>query len=293
MENFRMEELLDMSLELMPNEMPENLFILWNMGSPTDIEIDGITFHIEQYCMIFLSELHLTVSARFERVRIIEFNKSFLGVDSSQNQVGDFLQVFYGYHFLDNISKIRLSQKLIDSFESLWMTMHMEAQENEGLISLALLRNSFQRLMLLAQKVHIKSEFDLPIDYMQLRLIREFQYLVETNFMKLTKVSDYAGKLEVPAKKLSELFKKYYNRRPIDLIAHRRNLHARKQLIHTNELIKHIAYDLNFADSQAFIHFFRKMNGISPEAFRQASLDSEKWTPTKSISAPSSIIKSS
>ena len=276
MEDFRMEEISGMTLELMPNEMPENLFILWNVGGPTDIKIDGIPFQIEQYCMIFLSELHLSVSACFEKVRTIEFSKFFLGLDSSQNQVGDFLQVFYGYHFLDNISKIKLDQSQFKEFDALWKIMFQEAMEAENLLSKALLRNSFQRLMLLSQKVHMETEFDLPIDFMNLRTIREFQYLVETNFMELTKVSEYANILKVTPKKLSALFKKYYKRRPIDLISHRRNLFAKKQLAHTDELIKNIAYALNFADSQTFIHFFKKMNGVSPENFRKNLFEKEK-----------------
>ncbi len=270
-----MEELSGMTLELMPNEMPENLFILWNIGSPADIKIDGTEFHIEQYCMIFLSELHLSLSACFEKVRTIEFSKSFLGPDSSQNQVGDFLQVFYGYHFLDNISKIKLDKNQFKEFDKLWKTMFHEAIATEDLLSKALLRNSFQRLMLLSQNVHMKTEFDLPIDFMNLRTIREFQYLVETNFMELTQVSEYANILKVTPKRLSELFKKYYHRRPIDLISYRRNLYARKQLTHTNELIKNIAFELNFADSQTFIHFFKKMNGLSPEQFRKSLFKKE------------------
>ena len=276
MDDFKMDEQKGMELVLMPNEMPENLFILWNMGGPTTITIDGEVFELKRYCMVFLSDLHLSVSAQFEEVRLIEFSKAFLGIDSSLNQVGDFLQVFYGYHFLDYISKIELDQVQVQEFEQLWQTMYQEAMQEEDLLTRALLRNSFQRLMLLAQKAHMSTEFDIQIDYMNLRVIREFQYLVETNFMKLTQVADYANILKVPAKKLSELFKKYYNRGPLDLINHRRNLHARKQLIHTHELVKNIAYDLNFADSQTFIHFFKKMNGMSPERFRQAYLMMEK-----------------
>ncbi len=276
MDDFIMEGKRDLKLSLMPNEMPENLFILWNIGSSTVISIDGHSFEINKYCMVFLSELHLSVSANFEEVRVIEFSKAFLGIDSSLNQVGDFLQVFYGYHFLDKISKIELRNDQVVEFEQLWQTMKEESERNDDLISKALLRNSFQRLMLLSQKAHMRTEFDLPIDYMNLRVIREFQYLVEMKFMQLTQVSDYADILKVPAKRLSELFKKYYNRRPLDLINHRRNLHARKQLMHTHQLVKNIAYELNFADSQAFIHFFKKMNGVAPDGYRKKHLASEK-----------------
>lgn len=274
--DFIMEEKQEMELSLMPNEMPENLFILWNIGAPTKITIDGNEFDINKYCMIFLSDLHISVTAFFKKVRTIEFSKEFLGLDSSLNQVGDFLQIFYGYHFVDKVSKIELREDQVGEFEVLWENMQNESSGKDELVSEALLRNSFQRLMLLSQQVHLNTEFDLPIDYMNLRVIREFQYLVETNFMKITQVSDYANILKVPAKKITELFKKYYGRRPLDLINSRRNLYARRQLINTHKLIKNIAYELNFADSQAFIHFFKKMNEMSPESFRKFHLEEEK-----------------
>ncbi|WP_394801065.1 helix-turn-helix domain-containing protein [Niabella ginsengisoli] len=52
------------------------------------------------------------------------------------------------------------------------------------------------------------------------------------------------------------------------MIADRRNLFAKRQLMHTDELIKNIAYDLNFSDPQAFSHFFKRQNGITPDEFR-------------------------
>jgi len=138
-----MEEQLDMQVVLMPNEMPENHLILWNMGCPTTIKIDKFPFEINQYCMVFLSELHLTVSGYFEKVRTIEFSKSFIGIDSSQNQVGDFLQVFYGFHFLDNVSKIELNQNQFEEFDSLWNVMSEDMNADETLISKPFLRYSF------------------------------------------------------------------------------------------------------------------------------------------------------
>ena len=219
--------------------------------------------------MIFISEFHMSIKGTFAKVKVIEFEKSFLGVDNSMNQAGDYLLIFYGYHFLDAIPKIQLSQNMTTEFNRVWLNIEEGCNKKTSLAK-KLIQNSFQRLMLLAQKTHEKTEFDLPLDSDQLRTIRAFQYLVETNFRTLHKVVDYAQIIKVPAKKLTELFKKHYNSSPSELIAHRRNLFAKKQLLHTNQLVKNIAYDLNFSDSQAFSHFFKKHNGMSPERFRDS-----------------------
>ena len=252
----------------MPDEMVDSLCILWNKGKAIEVCIDENAFQLGTDCIIFISEFHMEVRADFEKVRMIHFDKAFLGIDRSLNQAGDYLLVFYGYHFLDHVPKISLSRTQVVAFDQIWDQMIAEMPGLSDPLAEQLIRNSFQRLMLLSQKVHNETEFDLPIDYMNLRVIREFQYLVETHFMEITRVSDYADILKVSPKKIAELFNKYYNRKPSELIAHRRNLEAQKQLIHSSELIKNIAYDLNFSDTQSFTHFFTKMNGLSPQHFR-------------------------
>lgn len=256
-------------VELMPDQTFDKLFILWNKGGTTKVDIDQVSFELNCDCMLFISEFHMEIKAQFEQVRIIQFSKNFIGIDTSLNQAGDYLLVFYGYHFLDAIPKIQLNSEQSIEFDRIWEDLVTEYHNITQPISSQLIRNSFQRMMLLAQKTHAITEFDLPIDFMHLRIIREFQYLVETNFKELIKVSDYAQILKLPPKRIAELFNKYYHRKPSDLIAHRRNLHAQKQLVYTNELIKNIAYDLSFSDSQAFSHFFKKMNQLSPESYRQ------------------------
>ena len=115
----------------------------------------------------------------------------------------------------------------------------------------------------------METKFDVAIDIKDLRVVRQFQHLVNTNFKELTKVSEYAEILKISPKKISELFGCCYDRKASELIADRRNLYAKRQLIYSDELIKNIAYDLNFSDSQTFSHFFKKQNGLSPDEFRQ------------------------
>ncbi|MFT5821117.1 MAG: AraC family transcriptional activator of pobA [Crocinitomix sp.] len=265
---FLAKEIKSEFIKLMPDQQEDYLYIIWNKDSLVEINVDGNIFTVKKNCIIFISEFHMEVSADFKKARIIQFDKSFLGIDNSLNQAGDYLLVFYGYHFLDNVPKIELTEKEGHEFDQIWENILLELPQIEDSVSQRLIRNSFQRLMLLSQRFHAVTEFDLPIDYMNLRLIREFQYLVETNFKSLTKVSDYAQILKVPAKKISELFNLHYRKKPSDLIAHRRNLFAKKQLLHTKELIKNIAYDLNFSDSQTFSHFFKRINGVTPDEFR-------------------------
>jgi len=265
---FELKEITNDKICLRPDANIDDLYILWNKGTTQSITIDHSTFEITKNCILFLSEFHMSVEGEFENMRVIRFDKSFLGLDNSLNQAGDYLLIFYGYHFLDHVPKITLLDSECDAFEQIWDNLLEDFQTMNEPLSAQLVRNSFQRLMLQSQKIHTQTEFDLPIDFMELRIIREFQYLVETNFKQLHHVSDYSDILKISAKKISTLFHKYYNRKPSELIAHRRNLEAKKRLLYANEPVKSIAIDLNFADIQSFGHFFKKMNGLSPVKFR-------------------------
>lgn len=265
----KLKEVFDTSLLLTPEKNSEALTLLWNVGTPTSLSIDGHPFDITSNCLLFISEFYTKIEGNLSQARIITFDKTFVGSDSSQNQLGNFLLLFYGNSFLNGVPKITLNEEEAKEFQSLWEHLDQELMNRNNPISEALARNTFQRLMLLSQKIHLQNSFDLPIDFKDLRVIREFQYLVEMHFKELTKVSDYAKLLGITPKKISELFNCCYQFKASEVISNRRNLYAKKMLIYSDELIKNIAFDLNFSDSQSFSHFFKKHNGQTPEEFRK------------------------
>ena len=158
----------------------------------------------------------------------------------------------------------------MEEIQEIWSKLQQEYTNINNPVYEALLRNSFIRILLIIQKVHMETEFDIPLDFKDLKRIREFQYLVNQNFKELTKVSDYAKIMDISSKKISEIFGCCYDKKASELISDRRNLYAKRQLRYTNELIKNIAYDLNFSDSQSFSHFFKKHNEITPEEYRNS-----------------------
>lgn len=262
---------IEAPFSFMPSDWDEELTIAWNVGEPTHIKLDDNNIAIGTNCILFVSEFYMKLQVETGTFRIIKFNKTFINPIDSMINTGEYLMIFYGLHAVDHLPKISLKENEINVFEHIWQELLLEEKNIDSPISEALLRNSFQRFLLKSQKNHAESEFNIPIDFKDLRLIREFQYLVNNHFKELKKVSDYADILKVSPKKISEIFGCCYSKKASELIADRRNLYAKRQLMHTDELIKNIAYDLNFSDSQAFSHFFKKQNGLSPEEFRSKS----------------------
>lgn len=267
---FEIKEVANSSFTIHPEEKKDNLWIVWNIGEGTNLILDDNELSISKNCIVFISEFYMKVSAKKGSFRIFKFDKSFLSPVETLESSGEFLMIFYGLHSLHSLPKITLNKTEANTFEIIWDQLKMESSAGENPIVKALKRNSLQRLLLLSQKIHMQTEFDIPIDFKDLKIIREFQYLVNNNFKELTKVADYANILMISPKKVSELFGCCYHMKPSEIIASRRNLFAKHQLRHTNELIKNIAYDLNFSDVQTFSHFFKKQNGISPDEYRSS-----------------------
>ena len=271
MYGIEIKEIQNKKVILFPGKEDNELTIVWNTGASQSITVDKKKLEINTDCILFISQFYIKIELNLASARIITFNKEFLSPTSSINTIGEFLALFYGAHSINNIPKIALRKNEVKTFEKTWNNMVTERANINNPITEALLRNSFSRMLLLSQKNHMETEFDIPIDFKELKRIREFQYLVNNNFKELTKVSDYALIMKVSAKNISELFKCCYNKKASELIADRRNLYARRQLKFTDELVKNIAYDLNFSDSQTFSHFFKKQNGITPEAYRKTN----------------------
>lgn len=80
---------------------------------------------------------------------------------------------------------------------------------------------------------------------------------------------DYANLLNKSPKTLSNLFKKYGNKSPLQIIQDKKVLEARRLLYYTDKSVKEIAYEIGFEDIQTFSRFFKKIEGVSPSNFKK------------------------
>lgn len=135
-----------------------------------------------------------------------------------------------------------------------------------------MLRVLLKRLIILLTRL-AKQQYiiDKSITGGDLDLVRRFNVLVEQNFRKYHRVASYAGMLNKSPKTISNFFRLYNAKTPLEVIHDRINLEARRLLLYTEKTIKEIAYELGFEEHTHFSNFFRKHNGISPTDFRVAN----------------------
>ncbi len=101
------------------------------------------------------------------------------------------------------------------------------------------------------------------------KLANRFRQLVDKNFLKIREVHEYAEKMNISAKHLSDVVKNTFGKTPREMINDMLLLEAKVQLASTDKTVTEIALDLNFADQSHFNHFIKKFTGNSPLELRQ------------------------
>ena len=197
-------------------------------------------------------------------MNVLQFNRPFHCVEKDDSEVGCKGLLFFG---ASQIPKIVIPKDRKKQFHLLWEVFLMEMEEMDHL-KLEMLQVLLRRFLILCLRVYKSQRDYLPADDISVGIIREYNYLVEKHFKEYSKVSDYANLLHKSPKTLSNIFGKYLNKTPLQIINQRRLLESKRLLKYSDKTVQDIAYEINFNDVQAFSRFFRSMTGESPTRFR-------------------------
>lgn len=245
-------------------DLKTGLSVVWNTGEVAQFMIDQETIMLEKDCMMFLTEYHRIEEFQFEQMNVLQFNRSFHCVEEDDTEVGCKGVLFFG---ASSIPKIEIPVERKRQFELLWEVFMMEIEESD-VLKLEMLRALLKRFLILCLRVYRNQNNDLPEDNQAVGLIREYNYLVEKYYKKYSKVTDYARLLHRSSKTLSNIFKQYMYKSPLQVINDRRLLEAKRLLKYTDKTIQEIADEINFKDVQSFSSFFKNRVGKTPSQFR-------------------------
>ena len=166
------------------------------------------------------------------------------------------------------VSQVQTS-KTTSLFAGLFQLMETELENEKDSSQSDILKNLLHNFLLLSERERRKQDFTeikkgADLDYLML-----FKVLLESNYRKLKKVSDYAKKISVTEKRLNQATSKILDKSPKQVIDERVMLEAKRLLAHTNESIKEIGFDLGFEEPTNFIKYFRKHSHSTPVEFRE------------------------
>lgn len=111
----------------------------------------------------------------------------------------------------------------------------------------------------------------LAEDKKQLQLIK-FVNLIEENYKKRLKISDYAVLMQISSRTLSDLTSQLLDKSPSEMIHERIIAEAQRLLLNTNYNINKIGYHLGFDDDSYFVKYYKKHTSVSPLDFRISKL---------------------
>ncbi len=128
---------------------------------------------------------------------------------------------------------------------------------------------SFVHLMLEAAN-RLYTEKQTDTDTHLFDKIRQYEELLEQQFLTVREVAAYAEQMHLTPNYLNSICKKVLGKTASQLLHERLTIEARRLLTHTTRSVKEISFLLGFDDPSYFVRFFKKHTRQTPAEFRQS-----------------------
>jgi AraC-like DNA-binding protein len=250
--------------DLLKEKITDGLSVIWSLNE-LKINVDGRMYLFPSNSVLFLTEYHKVEVLKVSRARLIHFNRAFYCIADHDSEIGCKGILFFG---ASQFPKIAIPDAELEKFEILWKMFGIEMVSKDDLQNDMLLM-MLKRLLILCTRIYKEQTELTNFNKNQLDIVREYNYLVESHFKTKHQVAAYAEMLNKSPKTLSNLFKKYNEKSPLQIIQNRTMLEARRLLRYSNISIKEIAYEIGYEDIQSFSRFFKRMEGVSPSEFKK------------------------
>lgn len=191
---------------------------------------------------------------------LLSFKRDFLEEEDKEF----YLDIFKIFNIQGEFSCLPLTAETAVELSKIYTLLEEEYLEkhNSFVILKALLK------VFLLKLIRIKEHVFTAQDVNQKR-VYEFMILLEENYQLERNAAYYADKSGISAKRLNQILKEKLDKTVMQLIHDRIILEAKRQIIHSENTLKEIAYALGFTDRPYFSRFFKKQTGQSPEEFQK------------------------
>ena len=240
---------------------------LWNRNSTVlELTIDDATILLQPNQIVTTTYLHHVSFVRTELpLTSFLFNREFYCIADHDSEVSCNGILFFGTQDLPVITIPEAQEKKFETLYEIFQDEFNTPDKIQGDMLQMLLKRLIIICTRLAKDQLILKDFDNE----QVDVIRKFNVLVDTHYKTKRKVAAYADLLFKSPKTLSNLFAKYNQKSPQQIILERITLEAKRLMQYTDKQNQEIAFELGFNDSAHFSSFFKKMTSISPTQYRE------------------------
>ncbi|SFO45812.1 AraC-type DNA-binding protein [Chitinophaga sp. YR627] len=174
------------------------------------------------------------------------------------------LDVFRIFNISGEFTTMLLSPDMTERLSKVYELLEAEYKEDSS--NLPMIKSLLKVFLLHLTKMK-KEEFT-SLDINQKRAY-EFLLLLEDHYINERNIQFYADQLGISPKRLNQVLKEVLNQTGIQLLHDRLILEAKRQIIHSENSIKEVAWLLGFRDRPYFSRFFKVHTGQTPEAFQK------------------------
>ena len=240
--------------------------VVWVLEGKASFMVDTVPTEIEQNQIVFFTPHNeVELISPDQQLIAFAFNREFYCINDHDHEVSCYGHLFYGS---SNTPVVTLSEKDQKSLSLLFQVLQEEFDYKDH-IQGEMLRMLLKRLLIKCSRLSRDTLVNPTIPDSQLDIIRRYNVLVEMHFKEKHQVKDYADLLFKSPKTLSNMFKQYNDKSPLQIINERLALEAKRQLSHTDKTIDELSYELGYSDAAHFSKFFKKQIGVSPNNFKK------------------------
>lgn len=247
-------------------DTPQLMAILWNRGATQRITIDHQQYDFTRNGLVALAANQSFELEHSSDIVAWQFNREFYCIVDHDQEVSCSGLLFYNSK---DPGFVMLSDDEEKKFDLLYKVFVDEYGERDNLQA-EMLRMLLKRLIVKITRLYkTQQSQQLPKD--ELDIIRQFNLLVDKNFRENHQVQDFARMMHKSPKTLSNVFSKYHDQSPRQIIQERILLEAKRLLIYTDQSLKEVAFATGFEEAAHFSRFFKKAMAVTPLDFRKKS----------------------
>lgn len=197
----------------------------------------------------------------------ILFKPEFINTDSHNPR---FLKDFPFFSHL-NAPFISLANNEVELFQGILNKIQDEYKLNSN-SSREIIKNYLNILILKANENYSQNAVSSKNSGRNREIFEKFSMLIQHHYLEWRTVREYADRLYITPKHLSETVKNVSGQTALSHIHEAQVNHAKALLLQTPKTISEIAYDLNFENPEYFSVFFKRLSGKSPSQYRVSGI---------------------